>query len=74
MYFDDDITEELHELFISNEEINDRNSNQTLSEFLLEQSCKKANRLGKEKKKIKEVSFSKENDGYHIIFRCEDNL
>ncbi len=70
-----DNTLELHELILSAEDVNNRDPEATIGEYLLEQACKKSNRLGKQGKKVREVTFEKKIDNsYSIIFVCEEWL
>ena len=68
-------SEEIHELLITADELNARPSDQNVSSFLIEQACKKANRLGHENKKVKSIIYEKEfGDCYSIRFFCDQWL
>jgi hypothetical protein len=64
--------DELHELTLTAWEVNQRHPDMSVTEFLIEETCKKANRLGRERLKIKKVDYTKSSFGdFFIQFLCE---
>lgn len=65
--------EELHELII---DLNDRPTDQNATGFMLDEVAKKANRLGKEKRKIHRMEYDTDKISAIVTvwFICEHDL
>lgn len=68
--------EQLVELVVTIEELRKVPPKVHISHYLLEQACKKANRLGKEKMKIKRIHSQRVgiDTDWQIFFICEKDI
>ena len=63
---------ETHELIISLYELENNSENMKPTDYLFYKTSLKANKLGLERRKIKSIEYSQDNDGnWTIKFGCE---
>jgi len=65
--------DEEHELIIEKDEIEKIDLDMTVSQYLMQEGCKKANRLALAKRKVKEVIYTSTEIGWSIKYLCERN-
>lgn len=66
--------DEEHELIIERDEIEKIDLDITVSQYLMQEACKKAYRLTKARRKIKEVIYTAIDNGWSIRYLCERDL
>lgn len=68
-----DVFDEEHELIITQDEIEEAKTIGNSGQFIIQKACEKANRLGKEKRRIKEVRYETVpgTKDYSIKYLCE---